>query len=158
VVRLGFDGRAHRGELVVHAEHAADVAAVFGRLYAARWPVARMRPVEAYGDDDRSMAANNTSGFSCRTVAGTDRWSDHAYGAAIDLDPVQNPDLTVGAARPPAGARFAQVDRSPGARAAPGVIRADDVVVRAFAAIGWEWGGDWSPPDYQHFAAAGGHR
>jgi poly-gamma-glutamate synthesis protein (capsule biosynthesis protein) len=157
VTRLGFDGRAHPGELVVHADHAADLVTVFERLYAARWPVARMRPIEEYdGDDDRSMAANNTSAYNCRTVAGTDRWSDHAYGAAVDLNPVQNPDLTTGPARPPAGRPFAHVDRSPGARTAPGVVRADDVVVRAFAAIGWEWGGDWSAPDYQHFAAADG--
>jgi poly-gamma-glutamate synthesis protein (capsule biosynthesis protein) len=115
-----------------------------------------MRPVEEYaGDDDRSMAANNTSGFSCRTVAGTLRWSDHAYGAAIYVNPVQNPDLTTGRVRPPSGLRFAAVDRSPRARVAPGVIRADDVVVRAFEGIGWQWGGDWSPPDHQHFAAAG---
>lgn len=154
VTRLGFDGRAHPGELVVRAQYAADVVTVFGRLYAARWPVARMRPVVAYaGDDGRSMAADNTSGFSCRTVAGTDRWSDHAYGAAIDLNPGRNPDLTSGRVRPPSARRFAALDRSPHAPVPPGVIRAGDVVVRAFAEIGWRWGGDWSPPDHQHFAA-----
>lgn len=55
----------------------------------------------------------------------------------------------------PAAARlYLQVDRGGGAPApAPGIITADSVVVRAFAAIGWEWGGTWAEPDYQHFAA-----
>jgi hypothetical protein len=51
-----------------------------------------MQLVDVYsGDDDRSMAANNTSAFNCRKVAGTSKWSEHAYGRAIDVNPVQNP-------------------------------------------------------------------
>ena len=114
--------------------------------------------VDAYGgDDDRSMAADNTSGYNCRRVAGTDRWSDHAFGAAIDINPVQNPYVQPSGVAPPAGRRFATLDRRAGADVPAGVIHADDVVVRAFARIGWEWGGDWtSAKDYQHFSAAGG--
>lgn len=71
-----------------------------------------MRLVDDYGgDDQRSMAANNTSGYNCRRVAGTAAWSDHAYGAAIDVNPVQNPDLTGPGVGPPAGTRFASFDR-----------------------------------------------
>jgi hypothetical protein len=79
-------------------------------------------------------------------------WSEHSYGRAIDINPVQNPYVSGdGTVSPPAGAGF--TDRS---RAAPGMIVADDAVVRAFAAIGWEWGGDWSSAkDYQHFSASG---
>ena len=92
---VGFDGRDHTGELVVAARWARPVVGVFERLYDARWPIRRMRLVDAYGgDDDRSMAANNTSAYNCRRVPGSDAWSDHAYGAAIDLNPVQNPYLT----------------------------------------------------------------
>ena len=66
-----FDGRARTGEMVVHRRHARGVTRAFGRLYDAGWPIARMRLVDDYGgDDDRSMAANNTSGFNCRRVAG----------------------------------------------------------------------------------------
>ncbi len=151
---VGFDGRDHVGALIIHERHAADVAFVFGRLHDARWPIRRMRPVSDYGgDDDRSMAANNTSAFNCRTVAGQEHWSAHAYGAAVDINPVENPYAVDGSVRPPSGRRFAALDRSPGAQAAPGVIVADDVVVVAFREIGWEWGGTWASPDFQHFYA-----
>jgi poly-gamma-glutamate synthesis protein (capsule biosynthesis protein) len=114
-----------------------------------------MRLVDAYGgDDDRSMAADNTSGTNCRKVRGSRSWSDHAFGTAIDINPVQNPYVTGSRIAPPGSRRFATLDRSPGARVPEGVIRSDDVVVRAFAAIGWEWGGTWSEPDFQHFSAS----
>ena len=150
-----LDGRARTGEMVVHRRWARDVTEVFGRLYAAGWPVARMRLVDDHGADDlASMAANNTSGFNCRRVAGQSSWSQHAYGAAIDLNPVQNPYVRPGSVEPPAGRRFAGIDRGRSAPVEPGVVRQDDLVVAAFARIGWEWGGDWvSSKDYQHVAA-----
>ncbi len=152
---LGFDGRARTGEMAIHKDYASQIAEVFQRLYDARWPIRRMRLVDDYGGDDAlSMAANNTSGFNCRRVAGSHTWSDHAYGAAIDINPVQNPDLSGSSVAPGAGRRFAALDRSADAHPAAGVITADGVVVRAFARIGWEWGGDWSSgQDYQHFWA-----
>lgn len=155
---VGLDGRAHTGEMVTHAEHAEEVTQVFRRLYDARWPLRRMVLVDVYGgDDDRSMAADNTSGFNCRRVAGGDGWSRHAFGAAIDVNPVQNPYVQPSGVVPPAGRRFATLDRSAAAEVPEGVVRSDDVVVQAFARIGWLWGGDWSSAkDYQHFYAAGG--
>ena len=147
----GFDGRRHVGALVLRSGKARDVLSVFRKLYAAKFPLRRLRPVEAYrGSDDASMAADNTSGFNCRFVSGTRRWSQHAYGLAIDLNPVENPYVDGSRVRPPAGRRY--LDRS---RVRPGMIVAGDVVVRAFASIGWQWGGRWSSPDYQHFSAAG---
>ena len=113
-----------------------------------------MRLVDEYrGDDERSMAANNTSGYNCRRVAGSAAWSDHAYGTAIDINPVQNPYLTGSSVRPDKGLPFASIDRSEAAQVPAGVIHADDVAVRAFAAIGWSWGGYWTTADYQHFSA-----
>jgi poly-gamma-glutamate synthesis protein (capsule biosynthesis protein) len=155
---VGFGGREHLGEMVVHEDFADDVIAVFGELYEARWPIQRMCLVDDYqGDDQRSMAANNTSAYNCRRVAGTERWSNHAYGAAIDVNPVQNPHVTATSTAPPAGRPFAAIDRSATASVPTGVIRAGGVVVRAFARIGWEWGGQWSASkDYQHFSATGG--
>ena len=100
------------------------------------------------------MAADNTSGFNCRQVAGSHALSAHAYGAAIDINPVENPDLTGASVAPPAGRRFSAIDRSRDARPVPGVITDHGLVVRAFARIGWEWGGTWSSgKDYQHFSA-----
>jgi poly-gamma-glutamate synthesis protein (capsule biosynthesis protein) len=158
VTYVGFDGRSHRGELVVHRRYADAVVDVFGRLYRARWPIERMRLVDRYrGVDERSMAANNTSAYNCRHVAGSHAWSAHAYGAAIDLNPMQNPYLTESSIYPPAAARFARIDRSATARGLPvGAIREGDIVVRSFARAGWEWGGHWSAlKDYQHFFATG---
>ncbi|TDC47416.1 M15 family peptidase [Jiangella ureilytica] len=154
VTHVGFDGRARRGELVVHADVAADVVSVFETLYASRFPIERMLLVDEYGgDDNRSMAANNTSAYNCRRVAGQQNWSDHAYGRAVDINPVQNPYIVGSEVRPPAAAAFAQVDRSSDAPALPGVIREGDVVLQVFERLGWEWGGDFSDPDYQHFSA-----
>jgi len=154
---VGFGGGARTGRIVVHASQAAAVVTVFRRLYAARWPLRRMRLVDHYqGDDDLSMAANNTSGFNCRRVAGADRWSEHSFGRAIDLNPVQNPYVTGSSVSPEEGRRYARVDRSADAPRRRGVIRAGDVVVRAFGRIGWEWGGTWiHSKDYQHFSASG---
>jgi D-alanyl-D-alanine carboxypeptidase len=146
-----FAGRRRIGSIVVHADEARDVLSVFRKLYAARFPIRRLRPVEAYkGSDDASMAADNTSGFNCRFVSGTSRWSQHAYGLAIDVNPVENPYVHGGRAEPPAGRRF--LDRS---RARPGMVVSGGVVDSAFAAIGWRWGGRWSTPDYQHFSSTG---
>ncbi len=159
VSHVGFDGRSHVGELVVAAAYARDVVGVFRKLYDARWPIRRMRLVDVYGgDDDRSMAADNTSGFNCRRVKDSKKWSDHAFGAAIDVNPVQNPYLTGSSVAPPGGRRYAALDRSAGAELPAGTIGSDDVVVRAFAAVGWEWGGSWAEPDFQHFSASGRSR
>jgi hypothetical protein len=156
VTHLRFDDTTATGELVVHEDHAEAVVSVFRELYDARWPIRRMRLVDDYrGDDSLSMAADNTSAYNCRPVAGTDRWSEHAYGRAIDLNPVENPYVTGSSFVPAEGARFARIDRSRGAEVPPGVIRDGDVVVRAFARIGWGWGGHWSSSkDYQHFSAS----
>ena len=151
---VGFDGRAHTGQMVVHHRHARGLVGVFRELYEARFPIRRMQLVDAYGgDDNRSMAADNSSAYNCRTVAGKRTFSNHAYGAAVDINPIENPYVTAGGVLPAAGRRFVDVDRSPNADAPRGVIVADDVVVRAFARIGWKWGGAWNEADYQHFHA-----
>jgi len=151
----GFDGRVHRGALVVNARVTTDVVGIFRRLYSARFPLRRMRPIDAYGGDDgRSLDADNTAGFNCRfaVASGPRRWSVHAYGEAIDVDPVENPYLVGGRVHPRAGRAF--LDRS---RVRPGMATPKRVLVRAFAAAGWQWGGRWTgSPDYQHFSATGG--
>ena len=151
---VGFDGRPHIGQMVVHRRHARGIVNVFRELYDARFPIRRMQLVDAYGgDDNRSMTADNSSSYNCRTIAGKSTFSDHAYGAAVDINPVENPYVTADRVLPAAGRRFIDVDRSPDADAPRGVIVADDVVVRAFARIGWKWGGVWNEADYQHFHA-----
>lgn len=146
------DGTTAQGELVVHRDAANAVVAVFRSLLVARFPVAQVRTVEAYGSDDgRSMAANNTSAYNCRRTTGGTGWSEHAYGRALDLNPVQNPYVRRTTVLPAAGRAY--VDR---ARPRPGMVLAGDVVVRAFTAVGWKWGGAYtSLKDYQHFSASG---
>jgi D-alanyl-D-alanine carboxypeptidase len=154
VSHWGFDGRVHYGRLVVNREAARGMVGVVRSLYRQRFPIRRMRLVDAYGaDDHRSMAADNTSAFNCRFVAGRPGvWSDHAFGRAIDVNPIENPYVTdSGYVSPPAGALYTRRSRH-----RKGMIHGDGGVVAAFAAIGWEWAGNWAwPKDYQHFSATG---
>jgi hypothetical protein len=154
VSHWGFDGDVHRGRLVVNRDAATAMLGAMRALFRLRYPIRQMRLVDAYGaDDHRSMDADNTSAFNCRFVAGSGGvWSEHAYGRALDLNPLENPYVTEsGYVSPPAGAPYA--DRS---RRAQGLIHRDGPIVAAFAAAGWEWGGNcpW-PRDYQHFSATG---
>jgi len=149
----GFDRRAHRGRMVVHRWYADEIVRVFHRLYDERFPLRSMILVDRFGaDDKRSMRADNTSGFNCRYRAGVCcRWSQHAYGRAIDVDPVENPFVWSGGFSPPNGRPF--LDRSQHRR---GMIHHHDTVWWAFHAVGWSWGGDWrTEKDYQHFSANG---
>ena len=150
---IGFDGIVQTGEVVVHADSAEPIVQVFGTLFTERFPIRQMRLVEEFGaNDSASMAADNTSAFNCRLITGGTTWSEHAYGRAIDINPVENPYVVGSHVAPRDGRAF--VDR-PGE---PGVVHDGDVVVQAFAAIGWSWGGYWKPPralDYQHFSATG---
>ncbi|OBK30687.1 peptidase M15 [Mycobacterium asiaticum] len=146
---LGFDGLTHRGQLVVHEDLAADVVAIFEQLYQQGYPVDKMRTVDQYpdADDELSMEDNNTSAFNCRLIPGTDEWSPHAYGRAIDLNPLINPCLYVSGYFEPRNAA-AYLDRT---RTDPGLIHGGDPAERVFTDRGWQWGGYWRTPDYQHF-------
>lgn len=148
----GFDGDIHRGRMVVNERQAAKVLSAFEKIYEARFRIRRMKLIEAYdGSDAASMRANNTSAFNCRTVGGTSRWSEHAYGRAIDINPVQNPYVRGDTVEPSAGEAY--LDRS---NVRKGMIVRPGPVLRAFSAIEWQWGGDWqSSKDYQHLSRTG---
>ena len=148
VTYYGFDGLAHTGELVVHRTVATPVVGVFRRAYAARFPIYRMRLVDDYrGDDDASMAANNTSAFNCRRTTGGTSWSQHSYGRALDINPVQNPYVKGSVVEPAAGRGY--LTRWPLRK---GML--NWTVRDAFADAGWYWGGSWSSlKDYMHFSS-----
>ena len=149
VSHWAFDGKPRVGRIVVAKRLAPRVLAVFRTLWEAKFPIRRLQPVSAYrGSDDASMAADNTSGFNCRFVGGTSRWSMHAYGEAIDVNPVENPYVRGSTVSPPAGRAY--LDRS---RLRPGMAVRGGVLVRAFAAAGWKWGASFG--DYQHFSTTG---
>jgi hypothetical protein len=147
VVFVDFDGIDRWGLLVVNAGEADDIVQVFGELYADDFPIARIEPIERFrGDDDASMAANNTSAFNCRAITGSTRFSQHSYGWAIDINPIQNPYVRGSTVLPPAGRDYLdRRDVRPGMLLRPGAVD-------AFDRVGWTWGGDWNTlKDYQHF-------
>jgi hypothetical protein len=153
VTNRGFDGREHTGRLIANRDAAAALVAVFRRLYAARFPIRRMEPVDRYGGDDyRSIEADNTSSFNCRNATGSTRWSNHAYGRAIDVNPIENPYVSGGTTSHPASRLY--LDR---ARHLRGTAYEGGALVEAFRSVGWGWGGTWSGSvrDYQHFSVNG---
>ena len=144
-----FDEKLSSGVLIVHKDVAAEVVQVFRDLLAHGFLIQKMTPVEDYGgNDDASMAANNTSAFNCRDVTGQPgKFSNHSWGRAIDINPLTNPYIKGQNVFPPAGRGY--LDRT---RAFPGSILADSFTVKRFAAAGWQWGGSWTDrKDYQHF-------
>lgn len=150
---FGFDEVTHVGEIVVHREHSRAVMAVFEALFDNRYPIESIIPIgdlpEGAEDDDAEYS--NTSGFHCRVVAGTTRWSQHAFGLAIDLNPHLNPFVGGEEVWPTGSAEY--VDRGLGE---PGMIVEGDAVTIAFDSIGWGWGGRWQTlKDYQHFSSTG---
>ena len=155
-IRIGywdFAGRPRVGGMVVSASVVGPLRRVFSRLYAARFPIRRMRPVDAYGGSDyASIQADNTSSFNCRDTTGATTWSQHAFGLAIDINPIENPYVYTNGATTHLASRpyLNRHDMRPGMAVAGGTL------VRAFDAVGWGWGGRWPlPTDYQHFSANG---
>jgi len=152
ITHWDFSGQVRPGQLVVHRDVAAAVVEVFRLLHAARFPLAQVVTAEQYGaDDDALMAANATSGYNCRRVTGGTAFSEHAYGRALDLNPVQNPYVRGTTVEPPAGRAY--LDRGD---VRPGMVDTGGVVERAFASVGWAWGGNFRTlKDYQHFSQSG---
>jgi hypothetical protein len=149
VAFFGFDGLFHTGELLVNQDAAEGMVEVFRQLHAARYPLEELRitrPDEL--DAPPTGDGNATGAFVCRPVTGGSGWSEHAYGRAIDINSFHNPYVKDDVVLPELASAY--LDRG---NVRPGMIQAGDVVVAAFASIGWEWGGSWnSLKDYQHFS------
>ena len=155
----GFDGRTRSGRVVTNRRAAVPLAAVFQRLYRLHFPIRRMRLADIYGPRRSRPADGDVSGsFWCRQAVpspcvggqGTGSWSMHAYGLAVDLNPVENPYVGCGQSRDPASAPYRNRSRH-----RRGMVARR--VVAAFRSIGWGWGGSWagSTKDYMHFSATG---
>lgn len=156
VTHWDFDGGVQTGQLVVNAKAAAPLTRVFKELYRLHFPIRHLRLTDLYGPRSERPADGDVSGsFECRPAvaspcskgAVSKNWSNHAYGLAIDLNPRENP--YVGCGRTRDANRDPYLDRK---RLRPGMVT--PAVVRAFRAIGWGWGGDWSgsTKDYMHFS------
>jgi hypothetical protein len=156
----GFDGVGHTGEIIVAQSIAAKVVTVFRTLWNEKFPINRMDTADKFArpEDFRTDGTfiethaapdtvNDTSAFFCRPTTGGSGWSQHSYGTAIDINPVQNPYIKGSTVIPINGTRNA---------AAPGTIVANGVVDKAFKKAGLKWGGRWkSLKDYMHFSVTG---
>ncbi|MDA3900310.1 MAG: M15 family metallopeptidase [Spirochaetes bacterium] len=143
VYYYGFDGKLHKGQIVADFRLADDLRAVFKIIHDTKFAVKQVKPVSDYNwDDFKSMKADNTSAFNYRVVPFSKTLSKHAYGCAIDINPVENPYYTKDAVYPE-GAVYDPT--------APGTLSASDRIVAEFKKRGWRWGGDWKNKDYQHF-------
>lgn len=145
----GFDEQSHQGILIVNQSVANQVSVIFQQLYRAHFPIAKIEPVDVYqGDDSKAMADNDTSAFNCRNLTGSSSiFSQHAYGLAIDINPIQNPYVKQNLVAPPQGDHY--LNRN---SLAKGLINKNNIAYQVFHRYGWEWGGDWqNVKDYQHF-------
>lgn len=145
----GFDGFIHKGQLVLHKDVEKDILDIFDMMKKQKFPVEKCIPIVKYDwSDDRSMADNNTSAFNFRYIAGTKKVSNHSYGIAIDINPVQNPAVYNDGKISPESATY-KTD-------APGTLTKNNFIVKELKKRGWRWGGDWtSLKDYQHFDKPG---
>ena len=152
VSHMGFDGVVHTGELLVNASVAEDVVAVFGQLYEVGFPIEQMRVIRAEEIDAPPTGdGNETTSFVCRPAVGSNRWSQHAFGLAIDINPFHNPYLKGNLVLPELATAYTnRMDLR------PGMIVRSDVVTEAFTGIGWGWGGNRnSLEDWMHFSRSG---
>jgi len=152
VSHWGFDERLHTGELLVNASIAEDVVEVFRQLHESRFPVEQMRVIRAEEIDAHPTGDfNETTSFVCRPAVGSNAWSQHAYGLAIDINPFHNPYLKADLVLPELASAY--TDRQ---NLRPGMVVEGDIVTEAFFAIGFGWGGHWnSLKDWMHFSSSG---
>lgn len=153
ILHYNAAGQPQLGELICHRSIAADLLDIFKNLYNAHYRIERMVLIDNYGaDDEQSMAANNTSCFNCRYIAGTHKLSNHSSGRAIDINPRYNPYVWHDRSgrlqvSPASGRQYAN-------RSAKFSFKIDttDLCYREFIKHGFKWGGSWkNRKDYQHF-------
>jgi len=144
-----LDFKVQQGELVVHKDVVNEVVIIFSELFYNKFPIAKMKLVDHYNaDDEASMSDNNTYSFCSRKSTGAEKWSIHAYGRAIDINPLFNPYIKGEVILPKSGINY--VDRTK--TETPGMIHHGSKIYEIFRKYGWVWGGDWnSLKDYHHF-------
>ena len=148
ILHRNFAGQVQVGEIICSLSAASDLLAIFRELFDAGYPIEKVFLIDEYGgDDEKSMADNNTCCFNFRLKTGVNQLSMHAYGMAVDVNPLYNPYVKGARVEPASAARYANRGL-----ACPYYIRKGDACHRAFTSRGWKWGGSWlSSQDYQHF-------
>jgi poly-gamma-glutamate synthesis protein (capsule biosynthesis protein) len=155
---IDFEGKSKVGELIVHKDVAEDVTQIFEMLYFHKYPINKMQLVSNYGGNDyQSIESDNTSAFNCRPVTGDkNKWSNHAYGKAIDINPIENPYVsrkgTSSHSKSTPYLPAKRVHKNNSSAVDRAMFLKTDIVVRIFKDFGWRWGGDWKGiKDFQHF-------
>ena len=140
-----FDGKLHSGQLIIDKALKKDIIDIFKLIKKNKFPIDKVIPIVQYDwSDSLSMADNNTSAFNFRYIKDTKRYSNHAKGRAIDINPFQNPAVYASGDVAPAGAKY---DTN-----AAGTLAATDFIVKEFKKRGWRWGGEFTSfKDWQHF-------
>nr|WP_300839098.1 M15 family metallopeptidase [uncultured Acetatifactor sp.] len=156
ILHYDFNGEPAEGELICNASIAQDLLEIFRELYRNEYQLESVLLIDEFdGDDTASMEANNTSCFNYRTVEGTERLSKHAYGLAVDINPLYNPYITYaedGAEQVSPASALPYADRD---LSFPYKITEEDLCYRLFIEHGFTWGGHWNNvKDYQHFQKA----
>ena len=155
IKHLGFDGKDKIGELIVHKNVAKDILKIFDELYTIKYPIYKMKLVINYkGDDWLSIEDNNTSAFNCRPITGKkNKWSKHAYGKAIDINPIENPYISrKGHISHKDSLKYRTRKHNSKSLKDKALLLKNDKAVKIFEKYGWKWGGDWiTIKDYQHF-------
>ena len=155
VNHLDFNGQTVSGEIIVHKDVADEVVNIFAELYEINYPIRQMRLVSDFKANDwQSIEADNTSAFNCRPVTGNKKkWSKHAYGRAIDINPIENPYVSrKGHISHKASLKYKRRVHKNNTYADRAVLLKNDKATKIFKKYGWSWGGDWRTiKDYQHF-------
>ncbi len=150
----GFDKKNKNGILVVHKDVSSDVVRIFDELFAIRYPIKQIAPIHHFHSSDfASIEADNTSAFNCRKATGENSWSKHAYGKAIDINPIENPYIfRNGNTSHKNSVFFLKRVHDKNRKDDQAVLINGDEAVKIFAKYGWGWGGLWNgAKDYQHF-------
>jgi len=155
VSHYDFKGKTQTGELIMHRSVAREITEIFGELYRIGYPVKKMSLVSAFGGSDYdSIEQDNTSAFNCRNVTGGQKWSKHAYGLAIDINPIENPYLKKGKHSSHTKSRLYEkrLHKDLAKTKDTAILLRNDRATQVFLRKGWTWGGDWKyTKDYQHF-------
>lgn len=152
---LDFQGNKKVGELIVHTMVSKEIVDIFKTLYESKYPIYKMELVSNFnGNDFNSIEANNTSAYNCRNIEGTKKYSRHAYGKAIDINPIQNPYISKkGQIYHKESLKYQiRVHKDLNISNDKAMILDTDIVIKMFKKYNWIWGGYWnSIKDYQHF-------
>ncbi len=150
---MDFNNKEQSGEIICNKSISNDLLEIFYELYTNDYQIEKIHLIDKYnGDDEASMADDNTSCFNYRTIAGKGKISLHASGLAVDLNPLYNPSITYNKDGSENIAPAAAVKYADRTSDFPYKITTDDLAYKLFTAHGFTWGGNWnSCKDYQHF-------